>query len=141
MIERLLPGAHIVSRPRLSTLTYAGEKKITRLPRRSAVVAFSADEVYAIAELIRRQISLAAGRTKVDAVGIGFAGIIREVHFGLDIVQRPGGQVTSLCLVPRVSSHRGVTFVDRIVSRVLNCTDKSSSAAHDESPVPGLRQQ
>ncbi len=55
IVERLLPGAHIISRPRLSTLTYAGEKKLTRLPRRSAVVAFSADEVYAIAELIRRQ--------------------------------------------------------------------------------------
>src|SRR6478672_1082681 len=54
-IRKLLPGANIVSRPRLSTLTYAGEKKITRLPRRSAIVAFSADEVYAIAELIRRQ--------------------------------------------------------------------------------------
>src|SRR5499425_2682261 len=55
MVEKLLPGASIVSRPRLSTLTYAGEKKLTRLPRRSAIVAFSADEVYAIAELIRRQ--------------------------------------------------------------------------------------
>ena len=55
MVEKLLPGAHIISRPRLSTLSYAGEKKLTRLPRRSAVVAFSADEVYAIAELIRRQ--------------------------------------------------------------------------------------
>ncbi len=55
MIEKLLPGAHILSRPRLSQLTFAGEKKITRLPRRSAVVAFSAEEVYAIAELIRRQ--------------------------------------------------------------------------------------
>ncbi|HVV79010.1 MAG TPA: helicase-related protein, partial [Pseudolabrys sp.] len=55
MVEKLLPGANIVSRPRLSTLTYSGEKKITRLPRRSAVVAFSAEEVYAIAELIRRQ--------------------------------------------------------------------------------------
>src|SRR3569833_1389076 len=55
MVEKLLPGAHIISRPRLSMLTYAGEKKLTRLPRRSAVVAFSADEVYAIAELIRRQ--------------------------------------------------------------------------------------
>jgi ATP-dependent RNA helicase SUPV3L1/SUV3 len=55
MVEKLLPGAHIISRPRLSTLTYSGEKKITRLPRRSAVVAFSAEEVYAIAELIRRQ--------------------------------------------------------------------------------------
>src|SRR5437763_5450984 len=55
MVEKLLPGAHIVSRPRLSLLTYAGEKKITRLPRRSAIVAFSAEEVYSIAELIRRQ--------------------------------------------------------------------------------------
>src|SRR5579884_2092153 len=55
MVERLLPGASIVSRPRLSQLTFAGEKKLTRLPRRSAVVAFSAEEVYAIAELIRRQ--------------------------------------------------------------------------------------
>src|SRR5881392_365231 len=55
MVERLLPGAHVLTRPRLSQLSFAGEKKITRLPRRSAVVAFSADEVYAIAELIRRQ--------------------------------------------------------------------------------------
>ncbi|HEY5380529.1 MAG TPA: helicase-related protein [Pseudolabrys sp.] len=55
MIEKLLPGAHIITRPRLSNLTYAGEKKITRLPSRSAIVAFSAAEVYAIAELIRRQ--------------------------------------------------------------------------------------
>jgi ATP-dependent RNA helicase SUPV3L1/SUV3 len=55
MVERLLPGAHVLTRPRLSQLTFAGEKKITRLPRRSAIVAFSAEEVYAIAELIRRQ--------------------------------------------------------------------------------------
>ena len=55
LVERLLPGASILVRPRLSNLTFAGEKKITRLPRRSAIVAFSADEVYAIAELIRRQ--------------------------------------------------------------------------------------
>jgi ATP-dependent RNA helicase SUPV3L1/SUV3 len=55
IVERLLPGVNVVTRPRLSVLSYAGSKKITRLPRRSAVVAFSADEVYAIAELIRRQ--------------------------------------------------------------------------------------
>jgi ATP-dependent RNA helicase SUPV3L1/SUV3 len=55
MIEQLLPGANMLSRPRLSQLSFAGEKKITRLPRRSAIVAFSAVEVYAIAELIRRQ--------------------------------------------------------------------------------------
>jgi ATP-dependent RNA helicase SUPV3L1/SUV3 len=55
LVRRLLPHAEIVSRERLSRLTYAGPKKLTRLPRRSAVVAFSADQVYAIAELIRRQ--------------------------------------------------------------------------------------
>jgi ATP-dependent RNA helicase SUPV3L1/SUV3 len=55
IVERLLPGISIVSRPRLSRLTFSGEKKLTRLPRRSAIVAFSAEEVYAIAELIRRQ--------------------------------------------------------------------------------------
>jgi ATP-dependent RNA helicase SUPV3L1/SUV3 len=55
ILEQLLPGIHVVERPRLSQLFYAGSKKITRLPQRTAIVAFSADEVYAIAELIRRQ--------------------------------------------------------------------------------------
>ena len=55
IIERLLPGASIVTRPRLSQLEFAGDRKITRQPRRTAIVAFSADEVYAIAELIRSQ--------------------------------------------------------------------------------------
>src|ERR1700748_3051155 len=55
IIERLLPGASIITRPRLSRLEFAGDRKITRQPRRTAIVAFSADEVYAIAELIRRQ--------------------------------------------------------------------------------------
>jgi ATP-dependent RNA helicase SUPV3L1/SUV3 len=55
IVEKLLPGVNVLTRPRMSVLAYSGSKKITRLPRRSAVVAFSADEVYAIAELIRRQ--------------------------------------------------------------------------------------
>ncbi|MEQ1952719.1 helicase-related protein [Mesorhizobium yinganensis] len=55
ILEKLLRGISVVTRPRLSHLAYAGSKKLTRLPRRSAIVAFSADEVYAIAELIRRQ--------------------------------------------------------------------------------------
>ncbi|MEM8920649.1 MAG: helicase-related protein, partial [Pseudomonadota bacterium] len=42
-------------RERFSQLTYAGHLKITKLPKRSAVVAFSSEEVYAIAELLRRQ--------------------------------------------------------------------------------------
>ena len=54
LIRRLCPNAEIQFRSRLSQLTYDGPKKLTRLPRRTAVVAFSADAVYAIAELIRR---------------------------------------------------------------------------------------
>ncbi|MDP9837366.1 ATP-dependent RNA helicase SUPV3L1/SUV3 [Neorhizobium huautlense] len=55
ILEKLLPGITVVERPRLSQLFYSGQKKITRLPQRTAIVAFSAEEVYAIAELIRRQ--------------------------------------------------------------------------------------
>ena len=55
VLRELLPGINIVTRPRMSVLSYAGSKKITRMPNRSAIVAFSADEVYAIAELIRRE--------------------------------------------------------------------------------------
>ena len=55
ILTKLLPGLSVVTRPRMSHLAYSSSKKITRLPRRSAIVAFSADEVYAIAELIRRQ--------------------------------------------------------------------------------------
>jgi ATP-dependent RNA helicase SUPV3L1/SUV3 len=55
LLRRLVPEAVVESRPRFSKLTYAGPRKLTRLPRRSAVVAFSAAEVYEIAELMRRQ--------------------------------------------------------------------------------------
>ncbi len=55
ILQKLLPGINVITRPRLSEITYAGKKKISRLPRRSAIVTFSANEVYAIAELIKRQ--------------------------------------------------------------------------------------
>lgn len=54
-LQELLPGISITTRPRMSILEYSGSKKITRMPTRSAIVAFSADEVYAIAELVRRE--------------------------------------------------------------------------------------
>lgn len=54
MIRALVPEAEIVNRPRFSTLRYAGAKKLSRLPKRSAIVAFSAEEVYAVAEMLRR---------------------------------------------------------------------------------------
>ncbi|MDJ0949292.1 MAG: helicase-related protein [Alphaproteobacteria bacterium] len=55
LLRKLVPEAEMVSRPRLSRLSYAGVKKITRLPPRSAVVAFSAEGVYSLADLMRRR--------------------------------------------------------------------------------------
>ncbi|MDF2598122.1 MAG: ATP-dependent helicase suv3, mitochondrial [Methylobacterium brachiatum] len=55
LVQGLIPNVHTTTRPRLSKLSFAGEKRLSRLPRRTAIVAFSAEEVYAIAELIRRQ--------------------------------------------------------------------------------------
>jgi len=54
IVRELLPEAEIVSRPRFSTLRYSGSVKLSRLPPRSAVVAFSAEQVYALAEMLRR---------------------------------------------------------------------------------------
>ncbi|WP_343344921.1 helicase-related protein [Sphingomicrobium sp. XHP0239] len=54
IVRELLPEAEIVTRPRFSTLSYGGSCKLARLPARSAVVAFSAEQVYALAEMLRR---------------------------------------------------------------------------------------
>ncbi|MCH2163393.1 MAG: disulfide oxidoreductase [Marinovum sp.] len=53
-IAALVPGADFIARERMSTLTYSGSKKISRLQPRTAIVGFSVENVYAIAELIRR---------------------------------------------------------------------------------------
>lgn len=55
LLKQLVPEAKVETRPRFSSLSYAGTKKLTRLPRRTAIVAFSLNEVYGLAELIRRQ--------------------------------------------------------------------------------------
>lgn len=55
LIQKLVPHAQFISRPRFSDLAYTGARKLTRLPRRSAIIAFSAQSVYEIAELVRRQ--------------------------------------------------------------------------------------
>jgi len=54
IVKALLPACEIVSRPRFSTLSHAGAKKLSRIPPRSAIVAFSAEQVYAVAEMLRR---------------------------------------------------------------------------------------
>jgi ATP-dependent RNA helicase SUPV3L1/SUV3 len=55
LLRRLVPEAEFVNRPRFSTLRYVGPKKVTRLPPRSAVVAFAVADVFALAEVMRRQ--------------------------------------------------------------------------------------
>ncbi len=55
LLKTLVPGIEIEGRERLSNLSYGGFKKLTRLPKRSAVVAFSIDDVYSFAEMVRRQ--------------------------------------------------------------------------------------
>lgn len=54
VIQQLVPDVEFISRPRLSTLTYTGYRKLTKLKARSCIVAFSAADVYSIAEMIRR---------------------------------------------------------------------------------------
>jgi len=54
-IQRFVPRTYFLARSRFSDLAYTGQKKLTRLPRRSAIVGFSAEDVYGIAELVRRQ--------------------------------------------------------------------------------------
>lgn len=55
LMRKLFPDIEIVERLRFSNLSYIAPKKLSRLPRRSAIVAFSVADVYAIAELLRRQ--------------------------------------------------------------------------------------
>jgi ATP-dependent RNA helicase SUPV3L1/SUV3 len=54
MVRALVPGAEVIGRPRFSTLSHAGATKLSRIPPRSAIVAFSAEQVYAVAEMLRR---------------------------------------------------------------------------------------
>ncbi|MGE4280657.1 MAG: helicase-related protein, partial [Magnetospirillum sp.] len=81
LLRNLVSGVEFSTRPRLSSLTYSGPKKLNRLPPRSAVVAFSASEVYAMAEYVRRQRGGAAvvlgalsPRTRNAQVGLYQAG-------------------------------------------------------------------
>jgi ATP-dependent RNA helicase SUPV3L1/SUV3 len=55
VIAELVPGVSFLTRERLSQLAYTGPKKLAKMPGRSAIVGFSVDNVYAIAELLRRQ--------------------------------------------------------------------------------------
>jgi ATP-dependent RNA helicase SUPV3L1/SUV3 len=93
LLTQLVPGIEIDTRPRLSELTYAGPMKLRALPPRSAIVAFSAAEVYALAELIRRRrggCAVVMGRLSprtrnalvaTDAIGMGLNMDVDHVSF------------------------------------------------------------
>jgi ATP-dependent RNA helicase SUPV3L1/SUV3 len=55
IINKLDEDIEFINRNRLSKLSYIGHKKISRINRKTAIIAFSTEEVYAIAELVRRQ--------------------------------------------------------------------------------------
>ena len=120
LLRRLLPGLEVITRPRFSTLSYSGPRKPTRLPPRSAVVAFSAAEVYRIAEMMRRQrggcavvMGALSPRTRnaqvemyqagevdylvaTDAIGMGLNMDLVHVAFaGLEQVRRPRARAGS----------------------------------------------
>src|SRR3981081_1430727 len=82
MVERLLPGAHVLTRPRLSQLSFAGEKKITRLPRRSAVGALSARTRNPQVELY--QSGDVEYLVATDAIGMGLNLDVDHVAFASD---------------------------------------------------------
>ncbi len=54
IIRKIIPKVEFINKPRFSKLTYTGYKKISNLPRRTAIIAFSTDSVYSIAEIIRK---------------------------------------------------------------------------------------
>lgn len=168
VLRTLLPGITITSRERMSMLTYAGSKKISRLPRRSAIVAFSADEVYAIAELVRRQRGGAAvvlgalsPRTRnkqvelyqngdvdyliaTDAIGMGLNLDVDHVAFAQDqkfdgVMHRPLTPVEAAQIAGRAGRHtRDGTF--GVTSRVLPFSDElvEQLETHQFAPLKRL---
>ena len=81
LLHKLLPDASFTTRPRLSTLSYAEPKPLSKLPRRSAVIAFSVRELYEVAARLRRERGGAAlvfgalsPRTRNAQVGLYQAG-------------------------------------------------------------------
>ena len=86
LLRRLIPGIEFISRPRFSRLAYSGPRKLHRLPPRSAVIAFSANEVYSLAERLRHQtggtavvLGALSPRTRNAQVGLFQAGEVEHI--------------------------------------------------------------
>src|SRR6267378_3153146 len=95
LMRRLVPQAEYISRPRLSTLSHTGHKKVTRLPPRSAVVAFAVADVFSLAELVRRQrggtavvLGALSPRARNAQVGMFQAGEVDmiDIHVATDAI-------------------------------------------------------
>lgn len=169
VLRRLLPEAEIIHRPRFSKLTYSGSKKVSRQPRRTAIVAFSATQVYAIAELLRRERGGAAvvmgalsPRTRnaqvelfengdvdflvaTDAIGMGLNLDVRHVAFA-DNTKFDGHQTRPLtpAELGQIAGRAGRHMHDGTFGVTGNCDDFEEELVvqletHDFEPVKVLQ--
>ncbi|NBU54313.1 MAG: helicase, partial [Proteobacteria bacterium] len=78
IIQKFVPEVEFIFKERFSKLSYSGHKKISRLPGRTAIIAFSVDEVYALAEFVRRHVDFLVA---TDAIGMGINMDIDHISF------------------------------------------------------------
>ncbi len=168
LLAHLVPEAEIETRPRLSQLTYAGPSKLVRLPPRSAIVAFSAAEVYAIAEMIRRRrggCAVVMGRLSprtrnaqvalyqdkevdflvaTDAIGMGLNMDVNHVAFaGLQKFDGHRPRRLTAAEVAQIGGRAGRGMRDGTFGTTANCPDLPAELveaveAHHFDPIESL---
>ncbi|CAI3924188.1 helicase-related protein [Commensalibacter papalotli (ex Botero et al. 2024)] len=150
ILKQLIPEIEIDTRPRLSSLSYTGFDKFTRLPPRSAIVAFSANEVYAIAEFIKRRhggCAIVMGRLSprtrnaqmelyqnkevdylvaTDAIGMGLNMNVNHVAFA-SLSKYDGRQLRHLfpSEVAQIAGRAGRGMQDGTFGTTANCSGMS----------------
>lgn len=150
ILKQLVPEIEIDTRPRLSSLNYTGFDKFTRLPPRSAIVAFSANEVYAIAEFIKRRhggCAIVMGRLSprtrnaqmelyqnkevdylvaTDAIGMGLNMNVNHVAFA-SLSKYDGRQLRNLfpSEVAQIAGRAGRGMQDGTFGTTANCSGMS----------------
>lgn len=150
ILKQLIPDIEIDSRPRLSNLTYTGFDKFTKLPPRSAIVAFSANEVYAIAEFIKRRhggCAIVMGRLSprtrnaqmelyqnkevdylvaTDAIGMGLNMNVNHVAFA-SVSKYDGRQLRNLypSEIAQIAGRAGRGMQDGTFGTTANCSGMS----------------